>query len=129
MGALNQAVWYIVGGLVLALAVSVSGALYFRGEANTHLAEKNAVQADLTALKKGYSALVQEQRTKVKVDVIQSAVRATNSKAVRAVRAKIAKETANENASHPHADAAQLDRLRELVTAANSSISSASKLP
>jgi hypothetical protein len=129
MGIITRALWYIVGGLVLALVLSLAGALYFRGEAKTLTAEKNAVQADLTALKTSYNTLVLSQKARVKVDTKQSAVRATKAQAVRAVRSAIKKETENENDSHFTASPAQLERLRRLADAANTGIRSASKLP
>jgi len=129
MAVLNKGLWWILGAMALGLAISVSTALYQRGEAKTLRADLNATKADLVGLRKAYTQIVQDQKARTAVDVHQSSTRATKAQAVRAVRARIAKESANENASHPQATAAQLNRLRELSDAANAGIRSASKLP
>ena len=129
MGILSKPLWAILGVLALGLAISVAGALYFRGEARTLRTELNAVQADLKGLEIALSTLEAKAKARVVVDVRQSDVRAVQAKAVRAVRARLDKEDANENTSHPVASAAQLDRLRELTEAANASIRAASILP
>lgn len=128
MGILNKPLWAVLGLLALGLAVSVSGALYFRGEAKTLRADLNAVRADLKGLEKAYSNLEADVKARAVVDAKQSEVRADSAQAVRAVRAKIQKERVNENDSHV-ASAAELDRMRRLVEAANSGIRSARKLP
>jgi len=129
MGILSKPLWVILGALALALAVSAAGVLYFRGEARTLRAELNAVQADLKGLESAYSDLEVRVKARAAVDVAQSNTRAKKAQAVRAVRVVLDKEDANENASHPTASDAQLDRLRRLTEAANAGIRTASELP
>ena len=128
MGILNKPLWAILGLLALGLAVSVSSALYFRGEARTLRADLNAAQADLKGLEAALSQIQEKQREHVRVDTRQSTERAKSGQAVRAVRASIQKEPMSENDSHI-ASPAQLNRLRRLVEAGNAGIRSARELP
>lgn len=128
MGLVNKGLWYVLGALAIALAITLSSTLYFRGKANTLDVKLNAAQADLKGLESLVLKIQADQRKSIKVDVQQSNTRAKQAQAVRAVRAEIRKEAANANDSHP-ASAAELDRLRRLVEAANAGIRSASKLP
>ena len=129
MGILNKPLWAILGLMALGLAVSVSGVLYFRGEAKTLRVELNEAKDDLDGLEKAYNDLDAEVRARAALDAAQSTVRADASKAVRAVRAGLDKGNTNENDSQCAASDAQLDRLRRLADAANASIGTASKLP
>lgn len=129
MGILSKPLWAVLGLLALGLAISVSGVLYFRGEAKALRVELNAVQGDLKGLTSAYSDLESRMKARAAIDAAQSTVRAKQAKAVRAVRAELNKEDANENASHPVASDSQLDRLRRVADAANAGIRSASKLP
>lgn len=128
MGLLNKPLWAILGLLALGLAISVSGALYFRGEARTLRADLNAAQANLKGLESALSQIQEKQREQVRVDTRQSTERAKSGQAVRAVRASIQKEPVNENDSHI-ANPVQLDRLRRLVEAGNAGIRSARIVP
>lgn len=129
MGILSRPLWAILGLLALGLAISVAGALYFRGEARTLRVELNATKADLKGLESAVQALETQVRDRAVLDVRQSDVRAEKAKAVRAVRAEIQKEDANASDPHPVASAAQLDRLRRLTEAANAAVRAARVLP
>lgn len=128
MAILNKGLWYVLGALALALAISVSAGLFYRGEAKVLRADLNATQADLKGLKIALTDIQTKQKAQVRNDVRQSNTRAKQAQAVRAVRAKLQKELPNANDSHV-ASAAELDGLRELVKASNASIRTASELP
>jgi hypothetical protein len=124
MGILSKPLWAVLGVLTLGLAISVSAALYYRGDAKVQASEKNRAQADLKGLEKAYLALEADSARRAEVDAAQSDNRAEQAKAVRAVRAKVL-ENKNENDSRYHADRADLDRMRRLTEAANASIRAA----
>lgn len=128
MGLLNKPLWAILGLLALGLAVSVSGALYFRGEARSLRSDLSAAQADLKGLEFAMAESNRRQTAQAALAAAQSDARAKQAQAVRAVRSEIQKEPKDENDSHV-ASPDQLGRLRRLVEAGNAGIHSASIVP